>query len=70
AVVPDKPANPILEFSENGIAQGYTEGSNVNPIREMTKMIELTRTFESISKMIDSGSENQQRAIEELGETS
>ncbi|PTW60183.1 flagellar basal-body rod protein FlgF [Breoghania corrubedonensis] len=70
AVIPDKPATPVLEFSENGFAQGYTEGSNVNPIREMTKMIELTRTFESISKMIDSGADNQQQAIRELGETS
>ncbi|MEI2385825.1 flagellar basal-body rod protein FlgF [Breoghania sp. JC706] len=70
AVIPDQPATPVMEFTHDGIVQGYTEGSNVNPIREMTKMIELTRTFDSISKMIDSGAENQQKAIRELGESS
>lgn len=70
AVVPADPATPILEFSENSIVQGYTEGSNVNAISEMTKMIMLTRTFEGISKMIDSSNENQQNAIRDLGETS
>ncbi|WP_321340735.1 flagellar basal-body rod protein FlgF [Breoghania sp.] len=70
AVIPDLPATPILNFTEDGVVQGYTESSNVNPIREMTRMIELTRTFESVSKMIDSGAENQRKVIRELGESS
>ncbi|WP_321503961.1 flagellar basal-body rod protein FlgF [Breoghania sp.] len=69
AVIPDQPATPILDFTKDGVVQGYTESSNVNPIREMTRMIELTRTFESISKMVDSGSENQQKVIRELGDS-
>ncbi len=70
AVVPDKPAIPVQVFDKNGIRQGYVEGANINPIREMTKMIMLTRSFESATKMIDTGNESQEKAIRELGATS
>ena len=41
AVRPDVAAQPVLDFSHNGVAQGFQEGSNVNPIIEMTKLIEI-----------------------------
>ncbi len=40
-VIPDKPATPILDFDNNGIVQGHVEGSNVNPILEMAKLITI-----------------------------
>ena len=40
-VVPDKP--PIIEFTRNGIVQGAVESSNVDPVREMTRLIDVTR---------------------------
>lgn len=70
AVVPDKAAVPVQVFDKNGIRQGYVEGANINPVREMTKMIMLTRAFESATKMIDTGNESQEKAIRELGATS
>lgn len=70
AVVPDQPAIPVQVFDKNGIRQGYVEGANINPIREMTKMIMISRAFESATKMIDTGNESQQKAIRELGATS
>lgn len=70
AVVPDKPVTPVQEFDKNGIRQGYVEGANINPVREMTKMIMISRAFESATKMIDKSNESQEKAIRELGTTS
>ncbi len=70
AVVPDIPATPVQEFSENGFRQGYVEGANINPIREMTKLIMITRAFEGATSMIDASNDTQKTAIRELGETS
>lgn len=70
AVVPDKPATPVQEFTKDGIRQGYVEGANINPIREMTKLIMITRSFEGATAMIDLSNDTQRAAIKELGETS
>lgn len=70
AVVPDIPARPVESFAENGIHQGYVEGANINPIREMTKLIMITRAFEGATSMIDASNDTQQSAIRELGKTS
>lgn len=69
-VVPDIPAVPVQEFTKDGMRQGYVEGANINPIREMTKLIMITRAFEGVSKMIEASGESQQNAIRELGESS
>jgi flagellar basal-body rod protein FlgF len=52
------------------VRQGYVEGSNVNPIREMTKLIMVTRAFESAANAIDKGEKAMDGAIRALGETS
>ncbi|MFN3130666.1 flagellar basal-body rod protein FlgF [Roseibium sp.] len=70
AVVPDRAVIPVQVFDQHGIRQGYVEGANINPVREMTKMIMISRAFESATKMIDMGSESQKTAIRELGKTS
>ncbi|MTH98262.1 flagellar basal-body rod protein FlgF [Roseibium sp. RKSG952] len=70
AVVPDLPAEPIQIFTTDGIRQGYVEGANINPVREMTKLIMITRAFESATKMMDGTGESQEKAIRELGKTS
>ena len=31
-VIPDRPADPALDFAKVGVHQGYIEGSNVNPV--------------------------------------
>ncbi|WP_299812823.1 flagellar basal-body rod protein FlgF [uncultured Roseibium sp.] len=70
AVIPDIPATPVLFFDQHGIRQGFVEGANINPVREMTKMIMISRAFEGATKMIDMSNESQQKAIRELGATS
>lgn len=70
AVIPDQPVVPVQTYDLHGIRQGYVEGANINPVREMTKMIMISRAFESATKMIDTSNESQEKAIRELGATS
>ena len=66
AVLSDRPATPILEFNQNGIVQGFTEDSNVNPVNEMTRLISITRTFDSLSAAISQSENGLNDAIKTL----
>lgn len=56
----EKPvANPHVE-------QGLLEGSNVNPILEMNKMIEISRMYQSVQQMLTSDHQRQRAAIQQL----
>jgi flagellar basal-body rod protein FlgF len=48
------------------IAGGFVEGSNVNAIAEMTQMIEISRRYESVSKMISDSDQLRSTSIEKL----
>ncbi|TQV71275.1 flagellar basal-body rod protein FlgF [Denitrobaculum tricleocarpae] len=48
------------------VAQGMIEGSNVQGIVEMTKMITTVRSYSSTSKLVDQEHERQRRAIQVL----
>lgn len=67
SVVADKPGTPVLDFSSNGITQGFVEGANVNPMLEMAKLITVSRTFESISSAMESSESSLKDAIRILG---
>lgn len=49
------------------VLQGYLEGSNVNPVREMVEMINIYRTYESNQKVVRSYDELLQRAVNDIG---
>jgi flagellar basal-body rod protein FlgF len=66
-VVPDKPATPILDFTQNGVSQGFLEGANVNPVEEMTKLIEVTREFDGVTQQVTQTESSLQEAIKTLG---
>jgi flagellar basal-body rod protein FlgF len=70
SVIPDIPASPVLDFTSDGIMQGMAEGSNVNPVLEMARMINVSRSFESASNAIQSSENSLQDAIKTLGATS
>ena len=65
-VIPDKPATPILDFTQNGVVQGYVEGANVNPIEEMTKLISLTRNFDGVNQEVNQTESSMEDAIKTL----
>lgn len=67
SVTPSIPATPVLDFQRNGVVQGVVEGSNVNPIQEMTKLISASRSFENMSSIFDMMDNSQRSAIRILG---
>ncbi len=63
----DKPAQPVLDFNANSVVQGSVEGANIDPIREMTKLIEVTRTFDGVTNEMTQTESSLQDAIKTLG---
>lgn len=59
----DAAANPA---TRTNVQQGYIEGSNVNAIVEMTRMIEISRSFQSIQRTMQTENERLQKAIQKL----
>jgi flagellar basal-body rod protein FlgF len=50
--------------------QGMVEASNVKPMIEITNLIEITRAYERIAKMMDQTGDLHSRAIDRLGRMS
>lgn len=60
--------NMLPEESENpGLMQGYLEGSNINPVREMVNMISTHRAFETYQRVIRTMDTLNEKAANELG---
>jgi flagellar basal-body rod protein FlgF len=55
------------EAPDARIRQGMLEGSNVNPILEITNLIEIQRAYESVTRMIEGNTDLSRRAVERLG---
>nr|WP_321454763.1 flagellar basal-body rod protein FlgF [uncultured Cohaesibacter sp.] len=70
AVMPEGVAFSLQDPSKARVLQGYVEGSNVNPMMEMTKLIMISRAFESSQKVMETSEDAQREAVRELGETS
>jgi len=66
-VIPDMPAAVVQDFTSVGVQQGYSEGANVNPVLEMTKMIMISRTFDSAASTISETESSLMSAIRALG---
>jgi flagellar basal-body rod protein FlgF len=52
---------------EGVIVQSALEGSNVRPVLELTRLIEISRAYQSAAKIVSGADELRQRAIERLG---
>lgn len=52
---------------EGRVIQGALESSNVEPVMELTRMITITRAYESAARFINQTDELRQRALERLG---
>lgn len=61
---------PDARPSENPVfLQGILEKSNTESVTEITKLIDVTRTYESVSKMIKQLDDLREKAIQRLGRT-
>ncbi|HWV82657.1 MAG TPA: flagellar basal-body rod protein FlgF [Hyphomicrobiaceae bacterium] len=67
SVIPDQPAEPVVDFVNKGFAQGYIEQANVNPVMEMTRLISVTRAFEAMTAAGEQSDRKLTDAIKTLG---
>ncbi len=58
-----------LASSESAVVQGMLEGSNVISVAEITRMIELLRSYQAAQQLIITEEEREQQAIETLTRT-
>jgi len=56
-----------IEATDARVRQGMLEGSNVNPILEITNLIEIQRAYESVTRMIEQTNDLSRRSVERLG---
>jgi flagellar basal-body rod protein FlgF len=49
------------------VRQGMLESSNVKPVVEITRLIEVNRAYEQVTKMMDAESDLSRRSIERMG---
>jgi flagellar basal-body rod protein FlgF len=49
------------------VHQGMLEGSNVNSILQVTRLIEISRAYESMARTIENSAELSRRSVERLG---
>lgn len=59
-----------IDANDARIRQGMLEGSNVNPILEITNLIEISRAYESVTRMIENQNDLSRRSVERLGRVS
>lgn len=57
----------MVPATDARIHQGMLEASNVNPMTEITKLVEINRAYTSIASVIDKNNELNRTAIERLG---
>lgn len=50
------------------VAQGMLEGSNVQPVVEMVRMIETMRSYQHSTELLNAGEDLTRRAVQKLGE--
>jgi flagellar basal-body rod protein FlgF len=65
--MPNNPGTTPQAAKGMTVRQGYLEGSNVNSLEEMVRMIETTRSTETCSKMIQNYDQMTGHAVNELG---
>ena len=75
AVASNIPGRPILDFNQRDeptvrVQQGFQEGANINPVMEMARLIEITRTFQSAASAVAESESSLQDAIRGLGPAS
>jgi flagellar basal-body rod protein FlgF len=61
---------PAIEASNSTVKQGMLEGSNVNPVLEMTRMIDVLRSYQSTQNMLNGEHDRQRTMIRQLTNTS
>jgi flagellar basal-body rod protein FlgF len=66
-IIPQGDPDPIVDRMDAGVAQGFLEESNVNPVLEMTRLIMIQRAFEAAAAMVSQTETTFDGAVKALG---
>lgn len=66
-IVPAGEPEPVVDRLDAGVAQGFLEESNVNPVLEITRLIMVQRAFENGAALIRDTESSYDEAIKTLG---
>jgi flagellar basal-body rod protein FlgF len=66
-IVPQGEPDPVVDRIDAGVAQGFLEESNVNPMMEITRLIMVQRAFENGAALLRSTESSYDDAIKTLG---
>ncbi len=66
-IVPSGEPEPVVDRIDAGVAQGFLEESNVNPVLEITRLIMVQRAFENTAALIRASESTHSDAIKTLG---
>src|SRR5262245_10848747 len=66
-VIPLGNPEPVVDRMDVGVAQGFLEDSNVNPVLEMTRLIMVQRSFENAMALTRDTEGTSEEAIKTLG---
>jgi flagellar basal-body rod protein FlgF len=66
-IIPDGEPDPVVDRVDVGVAQGFLEEANVNPVLEMTRLIMVQRSFENASAMMRDTESTMDDAVKTLG---
>lgn len=65
-IVPEGPPEPIVDRQDVGVSQGFVEQSNVNPVQEMMRLIQVQRAFEHMTTLVRDGENALDEAMRKL----
>jgi flagellar basal-body rod protein FlgF len=66
-IVPARTPEPVTDRSDIGVAQGFLEESNVNPVLEITRLLMVQRAFENTAALMRQTDSSTDEAIKTLG---
>jgi len=66
-ILPNGEPEPLVDRGDIGVAQGFVEDSNVNPVLEMTRLIQVQRAFDQVSALMRDSESALDSAITTLG---
>jgi flagellar basal-body rod protein FlgF len=67
SVIPDIPAEAVVDDPSVGVVQGAIEGSNVDGVTEMTRLIAVSRAFEQVDALLRTQENTLTEAVKTLG---
>jgi flagellar basal-body rod protein FlgF len=65
-IIPEGQPEPVVDRADVGVLQGFLEDSNVDPVLEITRLIQVQRAFENVSKLLGDSEDSLREAVRTL----